>query len=60
MNKKLKLALVLVFFVGVYGATSAQDRLDPIKTQMDKGMYTEALTEINQHLAKNPNDSKAY
>jgi len=60
MNKKLKLALVLVFFVGIYGVTNAQDRLDPIKTQMDKGMYTEALTEINQHLAKNPNDSKAY
>ena len=60
MNKKLKLAVALVFIVGVLGTSIAQDRLEPIKTQMDKGMYTEALTEINSHLAKNPNDSKAY
>ena len=59
MNKKLKLALVLVFFVGVYGATSAQDRLDPIKTKWIKGCIPKPNR--NQPTScKNPNDSKAY
>ena len=60
MNKQLRLVLALAFFSILSLNNYAQDKLDPIKVQIDKGMYTEALTTLNQHLAKNPNDGKAY
>lgn len=60
MNKKLRLALLLALFTGFSLVASSQDKLSGIRNQIEKGKYTEALTDINQHLAKNPSDAKAY
>ncbi|MBK8699891.1 MAG: PD40 domain-containing protein [Saprospiraceae bacterium] len=60
MNKKLRLICVLAILNGIISVSWSQDNLVAIKGQIAKGLYTEALASLNQHLSKQPSDAKSF
>ena len=60
MQKSLHLWISVVAYLILSTSGYAQSDYDNAKMQSDKGLYSEALTSINQHISKNPTDSKSF
>lgn len=60
MQKSLHFWISVAAYMILSTVSYAQSDFDNAKMQMEKGLYSEALTSINQHISKNPTDSKSF